>query len=73
MPWARSRSLTCGLWMISPVRNTRRSGKPAPRLVRVVDGPVDAVAEAEFAGEMDGQPAGLPYVVVCLDASTMAL
>ena len=27
IPMARSFSLTCGLWMISPVRNTRRSGK----------------------------------------------
>ena len=27
MPAARSRSLTCGLWMISPVRNTLRVGK----------------------------------------------
>jgi hypothetical protein len=25
-PCPRRRSLTCGLWMISPVRNTRRSG-----------------------------------------------
>jgi hypothetical protein len=27
MPRARSRSLTSGLWMISPVRKTRLSGK----------------------------------------------
>ena len=29
MPLARSRSLTCGLWMISPVRKTLRPGKRA--------------------------------------------
>ena len=57
MPIARSFSLTCGLWMISPVRNTRRSGNRAPRLVGVVDGAIDAVAEAELAGQMDRQAA----------------
>ncbi len=29
----------------------------APRLVGVVDGPIDAVAEAELAREMNGEPA----------------
>ena len=57
MPIARSFSLTCGLWMISPVRKTRAIGKPLARLVGVVDGAIDAVAEAEFAREVDGQPA----------------
>ena len=31
-------------------------GKPPARLVGVVHGPIDAVAEAELAGEEDGQP-----------------
>ena len=33
-------------------------GKAPPRLVGVVDRAIDAVAEAELAGEMDGEPAG---------------
>ena len=51
---SRSLALTCGLWMISPTRYTRRSGNLLPRLVRVVDRALDAVAEAELAGEADG-------------------
>ncbi len=39
-----------------------------PRLVGVVDGPVDAVAEAELAGEVHGEPALLVAVVAGLDA-----
>ena len=57
MPAARSRSLTCGLWMISPVRKTLRAGNRAARLVGVVDGAVDAVAEAELARQMEVQTA----------------
>src|SRR5262245_6131642 len=38
-------------------------------LIRVVDRAVDAVAEAEFAREMYGQPAGVVLVVVLLDRS----
>ena len=34
------------------------AGKPPPRLIGVIDRAIDAVTEAEFAGEMDGQPAG---------------
>ena len=67
MPIARSFSLTCGLWMISPVRKTRRSGKRCARLVRVVDGAIDAVAEAEFAGEVDREAPGAVREVVGLD------
>ena len=59
MPAPRSRSLTCGLWMISPVRKTLRPGNRATRLVGVVDGAIDAVAEAELAREVHGQPAGV--------------
>ena len=33
------------------------AGKPAPRLIGVVDRPIDAVAEAELAGEMEREPA----------------
>jgi hypothetical protein len=36
----------------------------APRLIRIVDGTVHAVAEAELAGEVDREPAGLEPVVV---------
>ena len=53
--------------MISPVRKTRAVGKPAPRLIGVVHGPIDAVAEPELAREEDGQPAVLVTVVVGLD------
>ena len=53
---ARSWSLTCGLWMISPVRKIRRSGKRDPRLVGVVHRAVHAVAEAELAREVDREP-----------------
>ncbi len=35
-------------------------GEPLARLVGVVHGAIDAVAEAEFLGQMDRQPAGLP-------------
>ena len=34
-------------------------GKALARLIRVVDGAIDAVAEAELAREMDGEAAGL--------------
>ena len=37
----------------------RAIGKALARLVRVVHGAIDAVAEAELAREVDGQPAGL--------------
>jgi hypothetical protein len=56
MPCARSCSLTCGLWMISPVSSTG-VGKPLARLIGVVDGAVDAVAEPELPREVNGQPA----------------
>ncbi len=54
--------------MISPVRNTARSGKAPPRLIGVVDRAIDAVAEAELARELDGQAAGPVGEVVGLDA-----
>ena len=54
--------------MISPVRKTRAIGKALARLVGVVDGAIDAVAEAELAREMDRQPAGAVGEVVGLDA-----
>ena len=43
-------------------------GKALAGLVRVVDGAIDAVAEAEFARQMDGEPAGAIDEVVGLDA-----
>ncbi len=67
MPASRSRSLTCGLWMISPVRKTLLIGKPLARLIRVVDRAIDAVAETELAREVDGQPAGRVLEVVGAD------
>ena len=67
MPIDRSFSLTCGLWMISPVRKTLRSGNALARLVRVVDGAVDAVAESEFAREVHRQPSRAIGEVVGLD------
>jgi hypothetical protein len=41
--------------------------KATPCLVRVVDGPIDPVAEAELAGEVDGQAAGRVLVCGVLD------
>ena len=67
MPCPRSRSLTCGLWMISPVRKTRWCGELEPRLIGVVDRAVDAVTEAELAREVHGEPAPLIAVVAGLD------
>ena len=64
---ARSFSLTCGLWMISPVRNTRPIRKALAGLVGVVHGAVDAVAEAELAREVDGEAAGAEREVLGLD------
>ncbi len=32
-------------------------GKPAARLIGVIDRPIDAVAEPELPGQADGQPA----------------
>ena len=42
-------------------------GKPLTRLVRVVDGAIDAVAESELAREMNGEAARLMLEVVRLD------
>ena len=42
-------------------------GEARHRLVGVVDGAIDAVAEAELAGEMDGEPALLVAVVAGAD------
>ena len=42
-------------------------GKPLARLVRVVDGAIDAVAEAELLREMDGQPPGSAHESVRAD------
>ena len=42
-------------------------GKPPARLVGVVDGAIDAVAEAELAGEVDGEPAGVVAVIAGAD------
>ena len=42
-------------------------GEPPARLVGVVDGAVDAVAEAELAREVDGQAAGFELIVVGAD------
>ena len=67
MPMARSLSLTCGLWMISPVRKTAPIGKAFARLIGVVDRAVDAVAEAELAREMDREPPDAIGEVVGLD------
>ncbi len=41
--------------------------KTLARLVGVVDGAIDAVAEAELAREMDGQPSGAIREIVGLD------
>ena len=46
----------------------RSIGKPPARLIRVVHGAVHAVAEAELAREVDGEPAGPVREVVGLDA-----
>ena len=43
-------------------------GKPLARLIRVVDGAIDAVAEAELAREMDGEAAGRVAEPGLLDA-----
>ena len=48
-------------------------GKALARLVGVVDGAVDAVAEAELAGEVDGQAARPEREVVGLDLLDEAL
>ena len=45
-------------------------GEALPRLVGVVDGAIDAVAEAEFAREMDGQPPGSNVKSLALICST---
>ena len=42
--------------------------KPLARLIRIVDGAIDAIAESEFAREMNRQPARLVLKVVGLDA-----
>ncbi len=42
-------------------------GKPLARLIRVVDGAVDAVAEPELARQMDREPAAAEREVVGLD------
>ncbi len=39
--------------------------EPAPGLIGVVDGTVDAVAEAELAGQVQGEPAGDMAIVRC--------
>ena len=50
-------------------REVHRSiGKTPARLIRVVHGAVHAVAEAELAGEVDGEPAGPVREIVRLDA-----
>ena len=46
----------------------RPVGKPLARLIGIVDGAIDAVAESELAREMEGQTAGAIGVVVGLDA-----
>ena len=43
------------------------SGEPRHRLVGVVDGAVDAVAEAEFPGQVDGEPSLFVPVVAGAD------
>ena len=53
--------------MISPVRKTVRSGKARPRLVGVVDGTIDAVAEPEFPREMQRQTARGERIAALLD------
>ena len=53
--------------MISPVRKTAPIGEASPRLVRVVDRAIDAVAEAEFAREVNRQPAVLADVPIGLN------
>jgi hypothetical protein len=45
----------------------RAIGKPLPRLVGIVNGAVDAVAEAELAGEVHREPAGREAIVALLD------
>ena len=45
----------------------RAIGKALPRLIRVVHGAIDAVAEAELAREVHGEPAGLKREVGRLD------
>jgi hypothetical protein len=47
-------------------------GEPPARLVGVVDGAIDAVAEAELVGEMDGEPARGVAVAVALDGLDQA-
>ena len=54
MPISRSFAFTCGLWMISPARKSRRSGNFAPRLVRVLYRALHAVAEAELLRQTNG-------------------
>jgi hypothetical protein len=42
-------------------------GKAAPCLVGVIDGAIDAIAEAEFAREVNGQPSGTVLKIVLAD------
>ena len=42
-------------------------GKPLARLIRIIDGAIDAITEAELACEMQGEPAGLIKKAVGLD------
>ena len=64
IPIAASFSLTCGLWMISPTRKQPTIGELAARLVGVVDGAIDAVAEAEFlASRKVSGPTSQPVAV----------
>jgi hypothetical protein len=54
IPISSIRRFTSGLWMISPERKIRRSGKLLPGLVGVFDRPVHAVAEPELPGQLQG-------------------
>jgi hypothetical protein len=42
-------------------------GEPAPRLIGVVDGPVDPVTETKFTGEQNREPSALVPEVIGLD------
>ena len=70
-----SRSLLVDVRVVDDLagQEDRPIGKPLARLVGVVDGAIDAVAEPELAREVDGEAAGAIGEVVGLDALDEAL
>ena len=57
------RRFTSGLWMISPGQEDPPVRELLPRLVRVLDRAVHAVAEPELAGQLQAEVAGAGRMV----------